>query len=265
MESSEIIANHAHVFQKKVRVDGTVDELKRIMELCGITKAVAFAPFHAYFEGSEKENPNKWLQAHIQHDDSLFGFGVVDFTKPDLRSQVKEIRELGLHGIKLHPAFQRFKIDDERAFEVYAAAQEEKLPISFHTGIHWHRIRDYNMLLFDEVAYHFKDLKFSLEHVGGYSFFKDGVAVMSNNLKNVYAGLTSVFDREENKHWYLEDKQIEDLLWLTGCHRSIFGIDFPYNGADKIRYAIEKIRALSITEEEKQMILGENILHFLFD
>lgn len=77
------------------------------------------------------------------------------------------------------------------------------MPISFHTGVHRARISESHLLLFDEVAFNFKNLKFSMEHVGGYSFFYEAVAVMTNNPKNTYAGLTSVFDRGTNRCWYL--------------------------------------------------------------
>ena len=43
----------------------------------------------------------------------------------------------------------------DKACEVYSAAQENGLFLSFHTGLHWHRIADYQPLLFDEVAWNF--------------------------------------------------------------------------------------------------------------
>ena len=263
MGSYEIFANHAHIFQKQVREDGTMEALLRVMDSCGISRAVAFAPFHKYFDDSCCANPNRWLAKTIHGNSRLYGFGVIDFARDDLADQVHEAKQLGLRGLKLHPAFQKFKIDSDAAFQVYEAAQKEGLPISFHTGIHWHRIRDYNMLLFDEVAYHFPELRFSMEHVGGYSFFLDGVAVLRNNRENVYAGLTSVFDRGKNKYWYLNDQQVKDLLWITGCERSIFGLDFPYNGAEEIAAAIEKVRSLGLTETEEAFIMGENLERFL--
>ena len=44
-----IIANHAHIFQKEVRQDGTVEALENFLDECGIDKAVCFAPFERYF------------------------------------------------------------------------------------------------------------------------------------------------------------------------------------------------------------------------
>lgn len=261
----KIYANHAHVFPKSVREDGTVDVLLRTMDDCGIEKAVTFAAFPSQL-GPGDEEPNAALARRIRSEDRLRAFGVIDFSRGDLEDQVEAIYQLGFPGIKLHPAYQHFRVDGEAACRVYAAAQERDLFLSFHTGIHWHRISDYNVLLFDEVAYRYRQLRFSMEHVGGYCFFHDAVAVMLNNGANpprIYAGLTSVFDREENRFWFQSDERIRDLLWQTGEEASIFGLDFPYNSTEKIQAAIRHIRQMDISESAKEKILGGNLRRVL--
>lgn len=261
--SIKIFANHAHIFPESVRENGTLDCLKKIMCSCGIEKSVVFAPF-AEFVRNRDIHPNRWLHEEIKNDDRFCGFGIIDFSGNNVEDQVEEIYQYGFKGIKLHPAFQKFRIDGEKAGRVYGRAQELGLFISFHTGIHWHRISDYNMLLFDEVAFQYPRLKFSMEHLGGYCFFKEGLAVMLNNSRGtpyprIFAGLTSVFDRKENKPWFLNDQQIKDLIWQTGEDSAIFGLDFPYNGEDKISYAIGHILELDIPDTAKQKILGANL------
>jgi len=124
------------------------------------------------------------------------------------------------------------------------------------------------MLLFDEVAYNFPNLKFSMEHVGGYSFFKEALLVMNNNErkgKNIYAGLTSIAmetDSLGNKRagaWSLSDDDLCTLIHQTGEKNSIFGLDFPYKDAEYTKNAIERIKNLPITEAAKKGILGENL------
>lgn len=259
-----IFANHAHVFPRDVRQDGTIDCLRYLMEECGIEGCVAFAPFHRYCE--DGRNVNTWLSEEIKNIPELYGFGVIDFTRNDIVAQVDEIYSYGFRGIKIHPAFQQISVIEDKALKVYARAEELGLMLSFHTGIHWHRIKDYQMLLFDEVAYHFPKLTITLEHVGGYCFFQEAVAVMLNNRTqppHIFAGLTSVFDPAENKFWYLDPQKIKDLLWLTGSESCIFGLDFPYNGAEKVKQAIKTILDLDISEREKQNILGGNLKKLL--
>lgn len=265
--SYEIFANHAHVFPKNVWPEGTVDTLLHTMDACGIARCVCFATFPSQLK-SENEETNGWLARQIQGNDRLFGFGVVDFDKPDLKGQVDRIADLGFRGIKMHPAFQKFAVDGERAFEVYERAEALGLFLSFHTGVHWHRIRDYQVWRFDEVAYHFPKLRFSMEHLGGYCFFNEGLAVMLNNLHRgqeprIYAGLTSVFDPDVNRSWYLSDERIHDLLWQTGDASSIFGLDFPYNGTAAISAAIARLEGMDLPEESKARIFGGNLKRVL--
>lgn len=261
-----IIVNHAHVFQPEVREDGTITHLKSVMEECGIDKAVCFAPFSEHFQ-SNGESANKWLYEQIKNDENFLAFGTIDFTKDNLKEQTEEIHCLGFNGIKMHPAFQKFKVDGDRACEVYAVAEKYGLPISFHTGIHWHRISSYNTLLYDEVAYKFPELKICMEHVGGYSFFNEAVAVMCNNPGRIYAGITSVFDNEMNKFWYLGKERVKDLIWLTGIEQCVFGLDYPYNSAEKIKDAMkmmnECLDEMCLDTDAKEKVFGGNLLRMI--
>ncbi|MGI6279868.1 MAG: amidohydrolase family protein [Acutalibacteraceae bacterium] len=236
------------------------------MDRCGIDRVVCFSPFTKNFR-SDGENQNRWLAEQIKNDNSFLAFGTIDFSKDNVKEQVEEIYQLGFCGIKMHPAFQQFKVDGEKACEVYEAAQRLNLPISFHTGIHWHRISSYNTLLYDEVAYKFPKLKICMEHVGGYSFFNEAVAVMCNNPGRIYAGLTSVFDPDMNRFWYLGKEKVKDLFWLTGTEHSVFGLDFPYNDAEKISQAIkslnEVIDEMKLGEDARQRVFGGNLLKMI--
>lgn len=258
-----IIVNHAHIFQKEVREDGTVDSLKNLMDECGIDKAVCFAPFSSYFN-SGGESPSRWMYEQIKNDDRLLAFGTIDFTKDNLKEQTEEIYQMGLSGIKMHPAFQKFKVDEDRACEVYEVAEKRGLPISFHTGLHWHRISSYNTLLYDEVAYKFPKLKICMEHVGGYSFFNEALAVMCNNQGRVYAGLTSVFHSDTHRYWYLGKEKVKDLIWQTGIDMCVFGLDFPYTRADQIKDAIRQMREciteLGLGKDAEDKVFGGNLL-----
>ncbi|MBR1970120.1 MAG: amidohydrolase family protein [Clostridia bacterium] len=262
----EIIANHAHIFQKEVREDGCVEALLDFLDECSIAKAVCFAPFDDYFN-SNGESASRWMYEQIKNNDRLMAFGTIDFTKENLKDQVEEIYSLGLAGIKMHPAYQKFKVDGERACEVYEIAEKRGLPISFHTGIHWHRISSYNTLLYDEVAYKFPELKICMEHVGGYSFFNDAIAVMSNNGSNIYAGLTSVFHHDTHKHWYLGKERVKDLIWLTDVKQCVFGLDFPYTKPYQIKEAINSLREcideMNLGEEALSDVFGGNLMRMI--
>ena len=263
----KITAHHAHIFPEQSRADGTVDVLLRTMDTCGIEQCVTFAPFAKHY-GDLPGTPNRFLAEAIRPNrERLFGFGVIDFEKGDLPGQVKEIRDLGFYGIKLHPAFQHFHVLGDAAEQVYDAAEKEGLFLTFHTGVHFDRIENYNILHFDEVAYRHPGLRFSMEHIGGYSFFREGLAVLTNNKKSpngkrVFGGLTSVFD--DNKPlWRLTEDEIVQAVKQAGDDTLIFGLDFPYNNAERTKADIRAAMSLPIPRESIEKIMGGNLRRIL--
>ena len=275
MSDYKIFANHAHLFAKNTKPNADIDKLKELLDACEIEKAVCFAPFTDQLARyGITENSRKWLANEIKNEPQFVGFGTIDFDEKNLKDQVKETADLGLLGLKIHPAAQELKIDSPELFEVYEEAEKQGLFISFHTGLHWHRIKDYQMLLFDEVAYNFPKLRFSMEHIGGYSFFKEALLVMNNNsrddIQHVFAGWTSIsmekddFGNERQGAWSLTDDELCTLIHQTGPKRSIFGLDFPYKDIEYTKKAIERIKNLPIAEEAKRGILGDNLREILF-
>ncbi|NMB26141.1 MAG: amidohydrolase family protein [Firmicutes bacterium] len=255
-----ILANHAHVFPEEVWSEGSLEELLRLMDACQIDQAVAFAPFADQVRKVGIE-PNLWLADELRKHDRIYGFGTIDLKAGGLAGQVETIAQLGFKGIKLHPAFQKFNILAEELHELYAAAEELGLLLCFHLGVHWHLIKDYHPLLCDELAHLYPRLKFTMEHVGGLSFFLDALAVLTNNLesKNVYAGITSVLNKDKNLLWYLGPERMELLAALIGSEQMIFGLDFPYNGIYETKETIDMIQGLDLSKEDKAKILGGNL------
>lgn len=264
-----IFANHAHIYPTELRENGDLNALKRLMDECGIDKCVAFATFPDRFAELGLEiNNNVWLSEQIKNDTAFTGFGTIDFEKENLEEQVDLVASLGFKGLKLHPPAQNFAITDERAYRVYEKAQKYDLFISFHTGLHWSRLKDNLPILYDEVAYNFPDLRFSMEHIGGYSFFNDALAVIANNKRGgrqprVFAGWTSIENSEVGGAWSLTDAQLETVIAQTGEEKSIFGLDFPFKNAKNITDSINRIKALNISDTAKQNILGGNLLREL--
>ena len=211
-----VLAHHAHVFPESINPNGTVPRLLRLLDACGIEKAVCFAPFAHQLP---TQDPVQWLSGVIRNQPRLLGFGTVDVRRHDLKDQVRRIADAGFRGIKLHPNAQEFDLLGPEALEIYAAAQDENLFLTFHSGVHHYRIKHYNVLGFDEIAYNFRKLRISLEHVGGYSFFNEALAVIVNNIPfppvpgqrpRVFGGLTSVFTPHYNRFWNMPPERLAE-------------------------------------------------------
>ena len=262
-----IFANHAHVFPESVNPDGTIGRLLRLLEACGIERAVCFAPFSNQLQGTGIDH-NAWLARELSNQARLVGFGTLDLTRDDVKDQVRRIADLGFRGIKMHPNAQEFDILCPAALEAYGAAQDLGLFITFHSGVHHYRIAHYNVLKFDEVAYQFPDLRFSLEHVGGYAFFTEALAVITNNIPfppipgrkpRVYAGLTSIFTPNYIRMWYMPAERMRELIAQAGAEQLIFGLDFPYNLEENTRTALETLGELGLPDAQLRLILGDNL------
>ncbi len=265
-----IFANHAHVFPASVNPDGTIDRLLKLLDNTGIDQAVCFAPFPHQFEkaGFHQAQPNDWLAREIWGQPRLFGFGTLDLTLPDIEAQVRHAKSLGLRGLKLHPNAQKFDLLSPPALKAYAAAEAQELFITFHSGVHRYPLKGVDVRHFDEIAWKFPDLRFSMEHVGGYSFFPGALAVIVNHIPyppvpgrrcRVYAGLTSCLTPRHLRFWYLPPERLNELILQAGVDQLIFGLDFPYNLESQIETAINTIRALDLSEEDQAKILGANL------
>lgn len=262
-----VLAHHAHVFPETVNPIGTTDRLLRLMDACGIDAAVCFAPFAHQLDGAGID-PVAWLAGELKNRPRLHGFGTVDIRRPDTVDQVRRIADAGFGGIKLHPNAQEFDLLGDIALNIYAAAQDANLFLTFHSGVHHYRIRHYNVLGFDEIAYNFPKLRLSLEHVGGYSFFPDALAVIVNNIPfpprpgqrpRVFGGLTSVFTPHYNRFWYMPRERLLEAVAQAGPAQLIFGLDFPYNLEDNTKLAIQTLRDLNLPEADLALILGGNL------
>jgi len=266
--ANRVFANHAHVFPASMNPAGTIERLLRLMDACAIDLTVGFAPFPHQCDGKDVD-PNAWLAKEVARQPRLRGFGTIDFRRTDLAAQCRRARELGLVGLKLHPNAQQFDIASPRAFEVYAAAQEHDLFCTFHSGVHQSRIAETRVLKFDEVAWNFPRLRFSMEHVGGYHFFHEALAVLFNHVPppwepdkkcNVFGGLASVFTTHTNRFWHLTDERLRELIAQVGAGQLIFGLDFPYNLERETQIALDTIRTrLDLSPADQAKILGGNL------
>lgn len=264
-----ILANHAHVFPASINGEGTIDRLLKMLDACEIEQAVCFAPFPHQLTDA---NPNEWLASELKTRPRLMGFGTIDLAgdhnSAEIADQVKAARGLGFRGLKLHPNSQRFDLLSPQHFEACEAAEKEGMFIVYHSGVHAYRLKHYDVMHFDEIAEHFPDLKFSMEHMGGYSFFAQALAVIVNRIPyppipgrkcRVYGGLTTVFTPHFCRFWYMSRERLLEAIAQVGAAQLIFGLDFPYNQEANTRLGLDTLRELGLPEKDLAMILGGNL------
>ena len=77
---------------------------------------------------------NEFIAAEVANNPGrLTGLGTLHPESEDIAGDIEHLISLGLHGVKLHPDIQKFKIDDYRCLKIYELC-EGRLPILMHTG-----------------------------------------------------------------------------------------------------------------------------------
>jgi predicted TIM-barrel fold metal-dependent hydrolase len=261
-----IFANHAHLMPPEAWPGAGVEDLLRLMEACGIERAVCFAPFADQARPAGIADPNRWLAEQIEGRPELIGFACLNPTLPESLAALPRLGELGLRGVKLHPAYNRFDVADPQAREFYAAASAQGWPLDFHTGVHASRLRHWEMNKFDDVAWDVPECRLILEHVGGVPFFYQALAVIGNHLGSapvrVFAGMTTLLN-PAIPLWYLGEERIERLAAMVGSRALIYGLDFPYNTVEVVQRELEIYRSANLGPGGQQALLGGNLAELL--
>ena len=154
------------------------------------------------------------LQQTVQYDEFI-GFGTVHAKMENIGDEVQYILDKGLRGIKMHPDFQRFDIDDPRLFPVYEAVSG-RIPVILHMG---DRRYDYSQpARLRHVLELFPNLDVIAAHFGGYGMYEEAYKQLWD--KNC------VFDISSSM-MFMEDGIAERYINQYGAERMAYGTDYP--------------------------------------
>lgn len=257
-----IIDSHVHIFPDKIaekavagikdfydlamRYDGRLDTILTEGTKAGVDKflilSVATVP-------EQVPGINNFLaQCVNEHSERLIGFCAMHPDFEDVESEIDRAEKLGLKGIKLHPDFQRFEIDSEKAMRIYRAA-EGRMPVLVHTGDFR---TDYSSPeRMARVAEMFPKLDIIGAHFGGWSEWKE--SEQSYKTKNVYVDTSSSL-------YELSPDEARKMIDHFGADHVFFGTDFPMWD---IPTELERFSKLPLSDEEREMILHKNLENLL--
>ena len=223
--------------------DGTTRSLLEHMDRCKVDRTVV-----ANIATNAHQQPavNDWA-AQVKSD-RLLCFGSVYPHAEDRIEELHRIKELGLYGVKLHPAYQHFYVDDPEVFPIYETCEELGLPILFHGGYDpYDPLRNYALpATFLPVIETFPKLKVIVGHFGGFINWELADQFLVG--KEIYFDTSLAVA-------YLDDERMCDMIHRHGAHKVLFGSDCPWMSA---QVGIEKIARMDLTEEERELILHKN-------
>ena len=221
---------------------GTLSDLIEVQDRAGITNGVIFS---VATTPHQVESINRFIAATAEESGGRFvGLGTLHPDSDTLKSDVESIIALGLRGVKLHPDFQKFKMDDPKCFKIFALC-EGRLPVLAHTGDH--RYDFSNPRRVAPVLSAFPDLTLIGPHFGGWSVWDEAEALLAE-YPNFYVDTSSSL-------YAMTPERARSLLRKYGAHRVLFATDYPMW---RVEDELSRIEALSLTEEEKTLIFSEN-------
>jgi len=256
-----IIDFHVHAFNDKIAeraiskleatvefkafTDGTLaDTIKRFDEW-GVDKGVLL-PIAT--KPSQQTVINDWSIA--QESEKIIPFGSVHPDAEDALDELVRIKNIGLKGIKLHPDYQGFIIDDEKLFPIYKKCAELDLPIVFHGGVDAIS-PDFVHAMPENTARAFKsvpEMTMIIAHLGGMNLWDDVEKYLVGLAGEIYFDTAFIAD-------YCSDEQAERIIKNHGANRILFASDCPWH---KSTQEIDMINRLNLSDDEKEMIFYKN-------
>jgi predicted TIM-barrel fold metal-dependent hydrolase len=240
-EGAEIFDAHVHLGNDIDGMVGEFDELLRIMDRYGVSRAFMFcmdeADRHPGFRA-----PNDRTLAHAERS----GGRLIPFVRLDLGEQPIEEAErcldLGARGIKLHPRAQRFLLNDERLAPVFALAAERRAPILIHGGRGLPPIAGDLARLVDA----YPEAQLIIAHAG--------IADLAS-LMGAFAGKAGVFF--DTSAWSPID--LLDFFRQVSPEQVLYASDYPYGQQPaSLLIALRTARAAGLSDEQLRGMLSGN-------
>ena len=196
--------------------------------------------------------------AHSINNDAELSKRFVSFgglwpLSPDYKNDIDYIVSLGLKGIKLHPEYQLFEVDDPAMFKVYDYALSKDLILLFHAGADPAFSEPFKSSpeKFASVIDNLKGGKIVLAHMGGHLQYQR----LEKNLvgKNVFLDTSMGFEYYP-KDWFVQ------VVKNHGSDKILFASDSPWSNA---KHEYESINELPLSQDEKDNILYKNACKLL--
>jgi predicted TIM-barrel fold metal-dependent hydrolase len=259
-----IIDFHAHAFPEeiaeramkmleeeggiKASLDGRVSSLLRSMDENGIGKCVVCS---IATKPSQFDTILQWSKKI--GTDRIIPFPSLHPADPEAPERVSRIKGEGFKGIKFHPYYQDFNVDDERLFPMYERICRENLIVVVHTGFDFafEKVRKADPVRIMRVLERFPGMKLVTTHLGAWDDWKEVEKHIAG--KRVYMEISCSLE-------YLEKDAARKIILNHPKDHVLFGTDSPWTDQGK---TLALLKGLQLGEERETRILRDNALNLL--
>jgi predicted TIM-barrel fold metal-dependent hydrolase len=232
----------------KAFLDGRVSSLLSSMDKAGIERSVVCS----IATKPEQYGPIlKWSKGIAS--DRIIPFPSFHPADPDFDERIKEIRGEGFRGVKFHPYYQDFNLDEERMLPIYEKIAGAGLIVVMHTGfdIAFERIRKCDPRMIAEVYGRFPGIRLVTTHLGAWEDWDEVDKYLAG--KEVYMEIS--FSLE-----FLEKGRVGEIIRKHPKDYLFFGTDSPWTGQGE---TLRLFLGLELGEEANRLVLRENARRLL--
>lgn len=203
---------------------------------------------------------NAELDSALNNTDRLLGYVVVNPMFPESAEDLRLLESNPkFRGVKVHPDYHGYNLNSKSRQRFLDDIADQTKLMLFHvscmpgTGFA-------DAVQVAEFAARHPRTNFILAHMAG--IFQNGNYPYFPNLDNLERvsamRLSNVYIDTAHFLMYVYPGVMERMVELAGAGQIVFGSDVPLQGAMQMRFAIETIQAMNISEEDKEKILWRN-------
>ena len=254
-----------HASHSKAFTNGSVSGLQASMQSAGIDHSVVLPVATNPLKVSAMND----ISCQLTGQNGLIYFGCIHPNMEGAEAELTRIAGKGLKGIKIHPVYQDVDIEDPRFLRILDKAGQLGLAVVMHAGddIGFPGVVRCSPEMTASALRQVGPVKLICAHMGGWRNWERvidclaGTPVMIDTAFSL--GTITPLEEEHYKEEELQLLKAEEFCQLVrafGADRVVFGTDSPW---DDQGAALEAIGALTLTEEEKEKILGGNAQRIL--
>ena len=232
----------------KANYDGRISSLLAIMDQEGVDKSVicSIATRPSHFESILT-----WSKQI--RSDRIIPFPSFHPEDPDALDHIEMIKAEGFKGIKMHPYYQNFFLDDEKMFPAYEKIAEQNLILVMHTGfdIAYPRIRRCDPMRIVTIMDRFPGLKMVTTHLGAWEQWDEVEDLLAG--QPIYMDVSYTLDQ-------INRDKARRIILKHPREYILFGTDSPWSGPQE---TYKHLQALKLGGEREELILRKNGLDLL--